>query len=299
MQQQTANRHPRTLEEQIEALPPVSDTVNRVMEVVNDPESSSNDLMKAVLPDQAMCLAILKLANSAFYGRQAKVNSIETAITVLGFSEVQNIVLGKAALTAFKPVIRKYQQELQSYWDHCFTCGLAAKNIAEQLNQPPGPFFMAGMLHDLGKLAILLTYGDRYEPDKRLHRFSSETTIREEKQEFSISHDTIGGYIMEKWQFPQSLIIALQHHHAPAQAPKMQKLAMIIQLADFLAHMYAQPEELAPPDLMAELNHSLPDFVSNWQQQQLPWQETTLETWYAFLKVDRAHGNAVLDILAS
>lgn len=288
-----------SIEQQIEALPPLPDTVAKVMNVVDDPESSANDLMKAILPDQPMCLAILKLANSAYYGRPAKVNSIEKAITVLGFSEVQNIVLGKAAINAFKPVISKYQQELRSFWDHSFTCGLAAKNIAEQLNQQPGPFFMAGLLHDLGKLAILLTYDDSYQPEEWLQQLTTTHQLRKEQENFTFDHAAIGGIILKKWQFPASLVVALQHHHSPQQAPAMREIAHIIQLADFLAHMYELPEKPTEQTLKARLQQDLPEFEMSWREHKLPWQEITLETWLAFLKVDRDHGSAVLDILAA
>jgi len=290
---------PPSIEQQIQALPPLPDTVAKVMAVVDDPESSANDLMKAILPDQPMCLAILRLANSAYYGRQAKVNSIEKAITVLGFSEVQNIVLGKAALSAFKPVIGKYQHALRSFWDHAFTCGLAAKNIAEQLNQQPGPFFMAGLLHDLGKLALLLTCGDRYQPEQWLQHLSTVDRLNREKDNFKLDHATIGGIILKKWEFPASLVIALQHHHAPQHAPALKEVAYIVQLADFLSHMYELPERPNEQTLKARLQQDLPEFESSWKEHRLPWQDVTLETWLAFLKVDRDHGSAVLDILAA
>lgn len=299
MNDQTSPSRPGTIEHQIASLPPLPDTVMRVMEVTNNPESSANDLMKAILPDQSMCVAILKLANSAFYGRPSKVGSVEQAIMVLGFNEVQNIVLAKAALNNFRPVMQKYRAELKQFWEHAFICGLAAKNIAEQLNQEPGPFFMAGLLHDLGKLAILLTFGDRYQPEKYLLHLSTDASIQQERESFTVSHDLVGGHLLKKWQFPKSLITALQYHHSPQKAPGMQAVALIIQLADFLAHMSMQPEKPAEGMLAAELQLKQPGFIGTWKNMKLPWQETTLETWFAFLEVDRKHGSAVLDILAA
>ena len=84
---------------QIDSFPALPATVNRVIEITGNPESSANDLMQAILPDQSMCIAILKLANSAFFGRPRKVASIEEAIVVLGFQEIRNIILTQAVLT--------------------------------------------------------------------------------------------------------------------------------------------------------------------------------------------------------
>ena len=84
-----------SIEKQIESLPPLPITVSRVMEALADTDCSANNLVKAILPDQAMCMAILKIANSVLYGRPKRVSSLETAVMVLGFNEVQSIVLGK------------------------------------------------------------------------------------------------------------------------------------------------------------------------------------------------------------
>ena len=290
---------PGSIEQQLESLPPLSHTVARVMEVTNNPESSANDLMKAILPDQSMCVAILKMANSAFYGRPNKVSSVETAITVLGFNEVQNIVLSKAAMTSFKPVIQKNRQQLQGFWEHAFTCGLAAKNIAEQLNQKPGLFFMAGLLHDLGKLAMLFAFGDNYHPDENLLHLSTEKSLENELAAFKVSHDLVGAHLLKKWQFPGNLLTALQYHHSPQKAPALRPLPLIVQLADFLSHMYKLPQKPTEEILKSELRRLLPAFEENWLDMKLPWQEITLETWFAFLKMDRDHGSDVLDILTT
>ncbi len=122
--------------------------------------------IQAILPDRSMCVAILKIANSALYGRSERVNSLETAIMVLGFNEVRNIVLGRSVVTAFGRC-KKNKAAIDQFWDHSFTCGLAAKTIAEHLGlSSPGQFFVGGLIHDIGKLAMLLTFPDEYSPDQ-------------------------------------------------------------------------------------------------------------------------------------
>jgi len=127
---------PLSIEQQIEAFPLMSVTVSKVLEVTNNPESSANDLVKAILPDQIMCIAVLKIANSVLYGRPKQLDSLENAVTVLGFNEIQNIVLAKAAVKAFKQIPKAHQKEIDVFWDHAFTCGLVSKIIAEHINQP-------------------------------------------------------------------------------------------------------------------------------------------------------------------
>jgi putative nucleotidyltransferase with HDIG domain len=289
---------PISIEQQIESLPPLPTTVANVLAVTNDPESSANDLVKAILPDQAMCIAVLKIANSVLYGRPKKVSSLETAVTVLGFNEVQNIVLAKAAVQAFHPIFKTREQDLNVFWDHSFTCGLAARIVGEHINLPSGQFFVAGLLHDIGKLAMLLAFGKRYDSTQWLTGLSTATRLEAEKQNFSITHDIVGSRLLQRWQFPDNLITAVQYHHTSANAEKLQGYPLVIQLADLLSHIYMQPEKPNEHTLKAALATYLPNFQKQWQFMHLPWEDITLEEWFAWLKVDRENGSAILDILA-
>ena len=288
-----------SIEKQIEALPPLPTTVSRVMDVLADAECSANNLVKAILPDQAMCVAILKIANSVLYGRPKKVSSLETAVMVLGFNEIQSIVLGKAAVTTFNKLFKNHQHILDHFWNHAFTCGLAARVIGENINLKSGQFFMAGLLHDIGKLAMLLAFKERYETDKWMSDFSSKTAIEEERRIFSISHDIIGARLLKRWQFPDNLVAALQFHHSPDNATQAQGYPLIIQAADFLAHMSLKPETPDENTLKAAFRDCLPDFETLWKQHNLPWEDITLESWFAWLKVDKEHGSDILDVLTS
>lgn len=289
---------PLPIDKQIESLPPLPVTVAQVLAVVNDPDSSANDLVKAVLPDQAMCLAILKIANSALYGQQKKVSSLETAVMVLGFNEVQNIVLAKATVQALKPALREWEEALKPFWDHAFTCGMAARVIGESISRASGPFFVAGLFHDIGKLAMLLGLREKYEIGKYLQGFTTGDMLKAERETFSFSHDQIGGRLFQRWQFPDSLVTALHYHHSPEKAPQISGYALIVQLADFLAHMHARPESPNGETLKRCLGEQLPNFESQWRKMNLPWEEITLESWFAWLKADCSNGSAVLDILA-
>jgi HD-like signal output (HDOD) protein len=291
--------HSVSIDKQIEALPPLPVTVSKVMEVTSNPESSANDLIKAILPDQSMCVAILKIANSVLYGRPKQVSSLETAVTVLGFNEIQSIVLAKAAVTTFKPISMAYGKEINPFWDHAFICGLAARIIGEHINQPSGQFFIAGLLHDIGKLAMLLAFGDKYEISKWLNGFSTTAKLKEEYQTFAITHDIVGGRILQHWHFPNNLVTALSYHHAPQHSSKLTGFPLVIQLADFLSYMYLQSETPDEKTLKTALHDNLPGFEEQWRNQNLPWGDITLESWFAWLKIDGEHGSGILDILSS
>jgi HD-like signal output (HDOD) protein len=287
------------IEKNIDSFPSLPSTVAEVMNVVNNPESSAKELTQAILPDQSMCVAILKIANSALYGRPKKVSSLETAITVLGFDEIQNIVLSKSVLNSFGAVFQRNDTIISDFWDHSFTCALAGKIIAEHFNlTAPGRFFIGGLIHDIGKLAMLLTVPEEYSAEKWLSGFSSEEKLAEERQLFSITHEEVGGRLLEKWNFPDPLIHALQYHHCPEDAPQSHGFPIIIQLADVLAYICCTHEKEDIDNIEKTIRTLIPGIEKTWNDHKLRWESLRLEMWYNWVVIERKHGSSILAILA-
>lgn len=284
--------------EVIDSLPALPTIVTQVLEVTGNPESSAQDLMNAVLPDQSMCLAILKIANSAFFGQQKKVKSIERAVMVLGFNEVQSIILSKAVVGAFSEYLNGYKKEIDAFWEHSFTTGLAAKIIAEHYNLPSGDLFAGGLIHDVGKLILFLTYIDTYSPEQWMTELSSQEKMRQEHTDFSLDHTEVALKLLTYWSLPDMLINAVRHHHKPENAEKM-GYPLVIQLADCLAHLCNDESFTEEDNLNDTLLSTLPGLKERWQKCGLEWNEITTEAWFAWLKIDRANGGAVMSILSS
>ncbi len=293
------NSKMHTIEQKIDSFPPLPATVARVIDVTNDPDSSANDLVRTIVSDQSMCAAILKIANSSLFGTPKKVRSLERAIMVLGFNEVQSIVLGKAVMNSFDDLVKQHKNEITSFWDHSFTSGLAAKIIGEHLNQSAGQFFICGLLHDIGKLAMLLTFPGDYSPGHWMIGFSNREQLKDEKERFSLNHDLVGSHLLKKWSFPEDILIALEYHHSPNMAPKFAAYALVIQLADLLAFFCCNPAILEEQDFVSAINHYLPELETQWRELGLPWEEVAIETWFAWLKIEHENGSSIITILSS
>jgi putative nucleotidyltransferase with HDIG domain len=282
----------------IDSLPPLPVTVANVIKVTTSPESSADDLVKAILPDQIMCAAILKIANSALYGHSKTISSLRTAIVVLGFREVQSIVMGKAAISTFRQAFVKNKVELVKFWEHAFVAGLAAKIIAENLGLVTGQFFMGGLLHDIGKLVLFLALQDKYLPSVGMTSFSTGERLAEEKQRFSASHDIVGGRLLRKWLFPENLIQAVEYHHRPGQTSTLQGYPLVVQLADVLSFLCCNPEVLEGRSLVPVIKEYLPDIEAQWESKKLMWNQVMIESWFAWLKIDQGYGSSILNILS-
>ena len=284
---------------QIDSLPSLPATVSRVLAVTADPESCGDDLVNAILPDQAMCAAILKIANSAFFGIPREVATMDKAVNVLGFNEVHNIVLGKAVFNSFRKIPVSGKNIVDAFWQHSFYCGLAAKVIAEDLKCPASELFISGLIHDIGKLAIFMTRPEEYlkiQDQKNASGYLSARKI--EQKQLGIDHCEIGLQLLTRWMFPEQLIEVVAFHHLPEKCAHSALYTTIIQISDLLSILVANEEE-QEDKLYSQFTTLLPGGKSLWQEQNLAIDEEKLQEWRLALLASIEKDSAILNIFTS
>lgn len=285
------------IEKHLDSVPVLPATVMSLMEVTSNPESSAQDVMEKILPDQSLCLTILKFANSVLFGRPEKVDSLTKAIAFLGFDEVKNIALSKALLNSFGELEKRHQASLEKYWEHSFLCGMAARHIAYDLGLRQDVAFTAGLIHDIGKLVMLRSFEDEYDSHKWLTEFSSEENLENELRVFSFTHDMVGAQLLQKWNFPENLITAVAYHHYPTETNRDLRYAHIVQLANLLAICSCNPELLDDGHINSRIQKALPELKNRWINQGLSWQESNNDNWYQWLVLNREEGNSIREII--
>jgi HD-like signal output (HDOD) protein len=284
---------------QLEALPALPATVSRVLQVTGDPDSSAHDLMVAIFPDQVMCATILKLANSAFFGMPRQVNSVEKAITVLGYNEIRNIVVGKAVFTSCQSMCRNNRDAVNRFWDHSFHCGLAAKIIAEELRLSASELFIAGLIHDIGKLIILVALGGGHADILTLADPTDFSRYLRESDTYAIGHDEIAIRLFNRWLFPRSLINAVGYHHRPQESPFNQVAPIIVHVADLLSLAHLNPQGPSVKDIYTVIEDFLPELKALWKNNGLDWSMNDFVRWQEALAMSSDRDRAILSIMAS
>ena len=216
----------------IDSFPTLPVVVSQVMDITSDPNSAPKDLFDVISRDQSLTTTILKVANSPFFGVIKRVASLNQAIPLLGFSEIRNLVLGKAVFNSFKGLKSDTRLDLESFWRHAFACGLAAKILT---GGKGNEVFVAGLIHDIGKLVICIAFPDLFS--KIMERSEHRTVMTHliEVELLGMSHDEIGMLLLKKWMFPNVLLNAVGYHHRPLKKPELYPIA--VHLGDCLAHM--------------------------------------------------------------
>ncbi|HHS48269.1 MAG TPA: HDOD domain-containing protein [Desulfurella acetivorans] len=222
--------------ETIENLPAFPQIALEVTYLLRKESTSTKNLYDLIQKDPVLVSQILKTANSPFYGLHGKVSSLVHAINLLGFVQIENIVIASALLSTMKkiPVSRRFNAN--RFLDHSFGCGITAKIISSILNFNTGGLeFSAGVIHDIGK--VILDLYDQEDFDKILNYAykNNKSFYESEKELFGITHCDLAEKLLRRWNLPEDLIDAVVNHHSPKKA-KNQTMASIISVADLLTY---------------------------------------------------------------
>lgn len=226
----------------ISSMPSLSTTATKVIETCNNPAVSPNDLKQVISLDPVLTGQVLKLINSAYYSLVNEVTSLTRAIIMLGINTIKNLVLSLSVMKNIKNEDTFQAFTIDEFWAHSICVGVTAKLIATATNVPVlerEEFFLAGLLHDLGKIPLNICFPHDYFSTMNLVKKARLPLYDVEQKILGISHCVVGGMIAEKWALRGNLSDALNYHHTPdhKDISGNRKFLGIITLADLYAHM--------------------------------------------------------------
>ncbi|WP_374495660.1 HDOD domain-containing protein [Zoogloea sp.] len=218
----------------VQKLPAMPVVAMEVLQSMSGADTDIDALARRIAQDQAIAARVLRVANSPFYGLQAQVGSIHDAIVVLGLSSVRSLVLA-AAVIAGLPAGNCPDFSHTRFWRHVLGVAVAARALARPLKRPPEPLFIAGLLHDIGRLAMMVIYPDELCSVLADAQARDCTLAEAEQRHFGFDHSTAGAELARRWNFPAEIVDALAWHHNPTQGVPG-GLAGIVHYADAIAH---------------------------------------------------------------
>ncbi len=228
----------------INRLPVLSTTVTKVLEICNRPDTSPNDLNRVISLDPVLTGQVLKLINSAYYALPNQINSLTRAIIMLGLNTVKNLALSAAVLGVMGNKDAYRSLSADKFWAHSIGVGVTAKALAVAREIPFAEreeFFVAGLLHDLGKVTLNGCFPEEYRNVLVKTQDEMLGLRAEEELLFGFDHCVVGRMIVEKWQLSETIVECLAWHHDPAQAKEKHR---ILVAAVGLANMYVNTSDI-------------------------------------------------------
>lgn len=220
----------------LEELPTIPLILYRILEEIEGPLSSAKSIGQAISYDQSSTAKVLKLANSAYYSLPRRVDSLSTAIVFLGLREIKALVMSVGVFDFFFQKKSEAVFSREHLWLHSIGTATAARLVARHTGYPNlEGAFLAGLLHDIGKVVL-----DNYlkkEYKRAIDSCPSQDVplCQLESQALETNHAEIGGWLIDRWNFPPSLVDPVTYHHElPPPNSLHQELIAIVHLADIL-----------------------------------------------------------------
>jgi len=222
--------------EDITDIPSLPEIFIRVNEVVNNPRSSLEDVGKVISEDTGLTARLLKIVNSAFYGFPSHIETISRAVTIVGTQQLRDLALATSVIRLFSGIPHDLL-DMESFWRHSVACGITARILATfRRESNVERFFVAGILHDIGRLILCLQKSEEMRDILKQVRQGANTVRVVEFDVLGFDHTTVGGALIQAWKLPASLEEVVLCHHAPLQASRYPVEAAVIHVADIFSH---------------------------------------------------------------
>ena len=230
---------PEQLVAQVRDLVSLPEVAMRVNSMIDDPNCSAPKIGRVIDQDAGLTARLLRMANSAFYGLAAQVETTARAISVIGSDRLRELVLATSAISTFNRIPNDLVS-MEDFWCHNIYCALAARYLAQLSHRvPPESVFVAGLLHDVGRLVIFTRLPDQAR-DALWRSIDGPGEVElqvAEREVLGFDHAEVGGALARSWKLPRSLGDPIEFHHQPDAAAEYPVETAIVHIANSVAFM--------------------------------------------------------------
>lgn len=198
----------------ITELPTLPQVATRLVEIIQDPSSSAEDVTQVMTQDPPLAMKILKLVNSAYFSLPNKVTNLNQAVALLGFSMIKGMALSVTIFRIFQGDSSDFMDQRVRFWEHSMTTAAVARRFYEEHGGMDGESaFVLGLLHDIGKI-ILDNYANDAWRDIVFNMKTEGVSFREGEQEvLEEGHAHLGAWVTREWGLPDEICQSIEDHH--------------------------------------------------------------------------------------
>jgi putative nucleotidyltransferase with HDIG domain len=237
-------------------VPPFPQIATRVLQLTNNEDGSMHQLGVLISSDPSFCSEVLTIANSALYVNRSPVTNILQAIAVLGSNRLKGVCL-TVGVRAYLGKSLHYES-LRAIWCHSLACALIAEQVAQGASMNENTGYTAGVLHDIGRLALAVIRPEAYDALLMRHNGSPSSLLQCERDLLGLDHCEVGSHLIVDWKLPSDFEAIVSDHHSPRQKEDAWNLPALInvscRMADTIGFAVSPGCEVTPyADLLGEL----------------------------------------------
>ena len=215
----------------VDDLPTIPIVATKVLQLLDDPDVSVEEIADLMLSDQVMTARVMKLINSPVYKPTQEITSLKRALVYLGLRHVRELALTTSVINAFDGTSGAL--ELNAFWEHSFGVGMVSKIIAQKIGyQDLEKAYIAGIIHDLGEVFLSNFLREPFLEVLEYIKVHPVKLVDAEAELLGTTHCEIGLCMARKWNFPDAYCDVIAYHHNPGEATVDPILCAIVNLAD-------------------------------------------------------------------
>ncbi|MBN2324261.1 MAG: HDOD domain-containing protein [Spirochaetes bacterium] len=226
----------------------IKSIVMGIVEIINNPDSTVQELKQIIETDPPLTARVLKISNSVYYGGRGRIGDIEQAVIWIGFDTLKEIALNQKVCELFRKEERIHGYSRPLLWRHCVCCALLCKYVYKmEFNERGENAYVAGLLHDIGIIVEDQFLHTQFE--QVLQRCAGgDTNLQDAENELlGYDHMQVGGALAKRWCFPDELVHAIEAHHSPDRTPaQFERLAVTTYICNHLCQKSGEGYKDAP-----------------------------------------------------
>jgi HD-like signal output (HDOD) protein len=265
----------KNLLSRIQLLPTFPALYASLMKELQSPSVSMKKIGELISHDMGLTAKVLQLVNSAYFAFRRRIVSVHHAVNLLGLETVKPLVLGIQIFSLLDHSrVRRFS--LDRIYAHSEACAELAKNIAKMegwSSEITNQAFVAGFLHDLGKLILAANLPGEYQRTLELARDEKMPLWKAEEVVLGATHGQIGAYLLALWGLPDSVVETLAYHHCPSECSHRDLAPLaVVHVANRLSHEKSDKAadgqvDREPLDYMYLAELGLDDRLAAWRQE--------------------------------
>jgi putative nucleotidyltransferase with HDIG domain len=252
-------------------IPAFPAVVLRVLDLLSSEQPDHKSLIREISSDATLSAQLLRMANSPLFGFMARVHTVQQAVALLGYVRVQSLVMAVATANYMRRGVRT--EALEKCWRHSMASAILARELARACRFSPESAYSLGLLHDIGRLGLLVAYPTEYGRILKAADRDKVSLLDQEKLLFGMDHCEAGRHLLENCKLPEEFCQIVGRHHDPPDGGPVDSLLigyLACQMADTLGYAVVTPLK---PVALDELRELLPPAA----REHFPSEPETLE----------------------
>lgn len=233
----------------IEKVPTLPVVVNSILELMENPKTSAEDVNRIIRMDQSLTARVLKIVNSAFYGFPRQISTVTQAVVILGFNAVKSLALSASVIQIFGSKDSD-GFDVRAFWEHSICTGVMANMVGRKINYPlPEECLISGILHGIGKLIFDQYLHNMFLQAVKKAKREKKLLHHTEREVFGTDHCRVGAMLAEKWRLPLQLVESINYYPNPGLANFNPTLASLVHVGNYISRKkrYGDPGDLVVP----------------------------------------------------